>query len=52
MIEEWITDAYCIYESIKPHCAKCMASYCEMKYRKSCQRVQFEKLESHDQKAL
>ena len=22
------------YESIKPHCAICMASYCEMKYRK------------------
>ena len=35
------------YESIKPHCAICMASYCE-----SCQRVQFEELESHDQKAL
>ena len=35
MIEEWITDAYCIiYESIKPHCAICKASYCEMKYRK------------------
>ena len=23
-----------IYESIKPHCAICMASYCKMKYRK------------------
>ena len=34
MIEEWITDAYCNYESIKPQCAICMASYCEMKYRK------------------
>ena len=22
------------YESMKPHCAICMASYCEMKYRK------------------
>ena len=22
------------YESIKPHCAICMASFCEMKYRK------------------
>ena len=22
------------YESIKPHCAICLASYCEMKYRK------------------
>ena len=32
MMEEWITDAD--YESIKPHCAICMASYCEMKNRK------------------
>ena len=29
MIEEWITDAYCIMNR-----AICMASYCEMKYRK------------------
>ena len=37
MIEEWITDAYCIMSllnHIKPHCAICKASYCEMKYRK------------------
>ena len=40
------------YESIKPHCAKSMASYCEMKYRKklsegtvwrACDRVTWSK---------
>ena len=55
-LNDWGVDHRCLlyYESIKPHCAICMASYCEMKYRKKLSegRVQFEELESHDQKAL
>ena len=40
------------YESIKPHCAICMASDCEMKYRKKLSEGTVWRARSHDQKAL
>ena len=40
------------YESIKPHCAIGMASYCEMKYRKKLSEGTVWRAQSHDQKAL
>ena len=52
MIEEWITDAYCIMSllnHIVPYVRQVTARWST---GKSCQRVQFEELESHDQKAL
>ena len=45
MIEEWITSAYCI---MSLHCAKCMASYCEMKYRKKLSEGTVWRARSHD----
>ena len=35
------------YDSIKPHCAICMASYCEMKYREKAVRGYSLKSSSH-----
>ena len=52
MIEEGITDAYCIMSllsHIVPYVWQVTARWST---GKSCQRVQFEELESHDQKAL
>ena len=48
MIEEWITDAYCIM-SLLNHIVPliCMASYCEMKYRKKAVRGYSLKSSSH-----
>ena len=40
------------YESIKPRCAICKASYCEMKYRKKLSEGTVWRAQSHDQKAL
>ena len=52
MIEEWLTDAYCIMSLISHIVPYVWQVTARWSTGKSCQRVQFEELESHDQKAL